>query len=82
MIKFTIIEDFSVEANDSAMSVFNDTYNLKSLIAFLHGPYVGNQTAKFQTFLRNRNRLVWFSQDNSHSNESNLYDTSTESSKL
>ena len=29
---FMIIGDFNVEANNSAMSVFSDTYNLKSLI--------------------------------------------------
>ena len=29
---FVIIGDFNVEANDSAISVFSDTYDLKSLI--------------------------------------------------
>ena len=66
---FIILGDFNVEANDSAVSVFSDTYDLKSLIkepTCYKNPQkpsfidliLTSKTAKFSTLLCNRNRSV------------------------
>ena len=89
---FIIIEDFNVKANDSAIAVLATLATWKALLksqAAIRTPWnlltltlFWLKTAKFPTPLCNRNRFVWFSQDDCHCYEDILWETLTGSSEL
>ena len=82
---FINIEEFNVEANDSAISVFSDTFDLKALlksqpairtqINLLVLTLFGLKPAKFPRLLCNRSRFVWFSQGDSHYYKAIIWET-------